>query len=166
MKAITDYSNMAISDNIDPDISLGFVTRMSAIALSTRKVFIAYADGNSHLCGMICTVENNTITINTNQTINEDIVDYISAVKISENKIFIAYQRSTNTDYFLQSVVCTIDNDIITSGTSTQLNSETSGTEYSNVISVVLTDNKVFIAYGKTSKLGGIVCTISRNNNN
>lgn len=84
-----------------------------------------------------------------------------SAVILSPEKVFIAYSNGSDTYYRLYGMVCTISNDIITSGTHTTLSTQ----QYSgHVLSVVkLSEDKVFIAHSSGSNYNtyGIVCTIN-----
>lgn len=90
------------------------------------------------------------------RTMNIDI----SAIALSDNKVFIAYSDSENNTYGLYGIVCTINDNSITKGTSTKLNTAANGNKIS---AVALSENKVviFSHQGNGNYLWGTICTIS-----
>ena len=134
---------------------------ISAVELDENRVFIAHSYGSSYyLYGVVVTINGVTITVGTDTqlTSTKNAGYEISAVKLEENKVFIAHSYDTN--YYLNSVVCTISGTTITKGTDTQLSS----TQYSGMcISIKLLPNgNVFIAhsYSTNYNLYGIIATI------
>lgn len=138
---------------------------LSAVQISDNKVFIAH--GYNVLYGTLCTIDNNDITVNTTVTLSTSTsytATQASAVLLSNNRVFIAHGGNASSTY-LYAIVCTIDinNNTITNGIDTKLSS----TAYSgkSLSSVLLSDNKVFIAYGAGSGSSGyvygIVCNIN-----
>lgn len=136
---------------------------ISAVALSSDKVFIAHSSAYYHsLNGTVCTINNTTITVNTSSQINSmtNVGNIISTVKLSSNKVFIAHSEDTN--YYLRGVVCTINDTSISHGSQGYILSNENS---SNVISVVaLSSDKVFIAHSYDNSnyyLYGVICTIN-----
>ena len=87
-----------------------------------------------------------------------------SAVLIDTNKVFIAHRSDSN--YYLNGIVCTISGTSITTGSDTTLVSKDSSREAITI--ALIENNKVFIAHrngggssGINHYLNGIVCTIS-----
>ncbi len=140
--------------------------KMSAIALSENKVFIAHSyNSNNYLYAIVCNISGTTITKGTDTQLSSSVDSgyEISAIALSESKVFIAH-RSNTTNCYLYAIVCTISDKTITKGTDTLLSAVTSTAH--TISAVALEENRVFIAhnYGnKTSDyfLYGIVCTIS-----
>lgn len=139
--------------------------KISAVALSENKIFIAHSYDGSHfyLYGMVCTVSGTTITVGTDTSIsNSEYAGYvISATVLSDNKVFIAHSSGGGFPY-LYGIVCTISNTTITKGTDTAVVSTSNS---GNTISAAtLSSDKVFIAHhydGSNYYLYGIVCTVS-----
>lgn len=135
---------------------------ISAVALSSNKVFIAHSSAYYHsLGGTVCTISDTIITVNAYNQIDSltNVGNIISTVKLSSNKVFIAYSEDTH--YYLRGAVCTINDTSISYGSRGYiLNNENS----SNVISVVaLSSSKVFIAHSYDNSnyyLYGVICTI------
>ncbi len=145
-------------------------TILSPVLIDTNKVFIAHSNNSSnyYLNGIVCTISGTTITPGTDTTLvsTQYAGNVASAVLIDTNKVFIAHQSNSN--YYLNGIVCTISGTTITPGTDTTLRSIMYS---SNAARVCFIDtNKVFITHnsGKlypnsspTYYLYGIVCTIS-----
>jgi len=145
-------------------------TILSPVLIDTNKVFIAHSNNSSnyYLNGVICTISGTTITPGTDTTLvsTQYAGNVASIALIDTNKVFIAHQSNSN--YYLNGIVCTISGTTITTGTDTTLRSIMYS---SNGAKVCFIDtNKVFITHnsGKiypdsspTYYLYGIVCTIS-----
>ncbi len=137
---------------------------ISAVALSSNKIFIAHADGEHNLLyGLVCKIDNNIITKGT-----ELLLDYasysgliISVVALSSNKVFVVHEGGTNNNTLI-GAICTIEETTITKETGTTLILSTNlyKTSFS---AVALSSEKIFITYnyGEDELLYGFVCTIS-----
>ena len=70
-------------------------TSAFAILAGTNKVFIAHRSINDNLYGLLCTIDNATITVDTDTKIAEGIsvYDNSSAVLVDTNKVFIAHRN-------------------------------------------------------------------------
>lgn len=135
---------------------------ISAVALSSSKVFIAHTNSSSkNLYGTICTISENLITKETSRALGTSPVNQVSnsvcAVKLSNNKIFVAFDYS-----IVNAIVCKISGNTIEAPASalTELNSDTTS---KNISVTVLDSQKVFITYNRTKNqnLYGMICTIN-----
>lgn len=70
-------------------------TNAFAILAGTNKVFIAHRSINDNLYGLLCTIDNATITVDTDTKIAEGISVYVnsSVVLVDTNKVFIAHRN-------------------------------------------------------------------------
>ncbi len=139
---------------------------MSAVALDSTRVFVAYTDGDAHLWGIVCTISGTGITTGTEIEINAAYyAGYaISAILLDSTHVFIAHGN-----YTLYSVICTISGTTITIGPIKTI--DDSPPEAIALSAVKLTETKVFIAYSyynssveNSFKLYGVVCTVSGTN--
>lgn len=147
--------------------TLGFGgEQIVTVQLNENKVLVLYNINNTNgMCGLICTINGNTITVGTNTVIASAYMSgkIISAVKLDEGKIFITH--SYGTDYHLYGIICTINEMTITKGTDTQLFAGTGGARV--ISAVALSSNKVAIAYsydlanGSTYTLHIAACQIA-----
>lgn len=83
------------------------------------------------------------------------------AVELQSNKVLVLFNDnngSNGANFYLRGVVCSITEVGINIGTDTQLSAEL-GSGYRKT-AVLITDNKVLIAYGNNYKLQGIICTV------
>ena len=111
----------------------------SAIQIDTNKVLITHGsntNGNStnYLYGMICTINNTTITVEIDTQLSTVIDSGYSPsiIKIDTDKIFIVHKGGTNSH--LYKIVCTVEGTSITAGTDTELCTiDNSGYRYSIV---------------------------------
>lgn len=120
------------------------------VVLNENKVFIAYRRDNSSskdLYGVICTINETTITTNVPVQLKSTIINCISAIALDENKVFIVYETkvSNATKYNLYGITCIIDNSIITNQNS--LTIDTNALNYHRCAMVRLNENQIFIAY-------------------
>ena len=131
---------------------------ISAVALSSDKVFVAYGNTASSnlLYAVIYTINGTTITAGepTQLSTQTSSGDHCYAVLLETDKVFINHRGGSA----LYGVVCTISGTTITVGTNTGLAS--SGT-YEYAKAVMLDYDKVFIAHKSGTYLSGVVCTIS-----
>ena len=99
-------------------------------------------------------------TYGTDTAINTDIHtgDYMSAVALDSTHVFIAHSYPDS--YYLYGIVCTVDGTTITAGTNTVINSNSYSGHYS-ISTVVLDSTHVFIAYGYSSNIHDVVCTVN-----
>ena len=147
---------------INASTAYDYASTTSAVLIDTNKVFIAHGDANGFLKGIVCTINNSTITTGTDTTIVGVLNSSYgtSAVLIDTNKVFIAHSSSGESGT-LQGIVCTISDLTISTGGDTPLGT----TSYSSYASAVkISTNKVFIAHdggSSTRRLKGIVCTVS-----
>lgn len=151
---------------IGTDVSLDGVEYsglcVSVTELENNKAFVAHNDGGAYyLSAMICTISGTTISKGTDTALvsgYEHCGDYISAVTLKNTKVFIAHSRGSS--YYLNALVCTINNTTITPGTDYALDS--TNFESEGISTVVLPSGQVFISHRDNSQyLGGIVCTIN-----
>lgn len=126
------------------------INELKAVALAENKVFITYtsdSDYTTYLYGVICSINNNTITYSTPTLLASNISNIKSIVLIEENKVMIIYDS--------YGVICTINNTNITLGTAVNISSGSLSS------SVLVDDNKVLVTYTNNSKLYGVICTIN-----
>ena len=137
---------------------------ISAVELSMNKIFIARSSTKYYyLYGMICTIQNNEITVECN--VKLDNTSYcaksISVVKIDHDKVFIAYSTNVKS---VHAVMCTISDTTISLGTIKQIGGNYI---YGDVHSaILLSENKIIVLHDEyvstnVRKIYGIVCTIS-----
>lgn len=125
------------------------VNELSTIALDESTIFVMI--GYRQLYGIICTIEENTITVGIKTEMDILSNEYISNIffskKIKENKIFIFYGHNSNTSatQFLYGMLCKIENEMITTGERTDLETRYNHT---NSISTVLLNGNNMLAVG------------------
>lgn len=136
---------------------------ISAVKLDNNRVFIAHGYGSdSHLYGVVCTINGATITKGTDTVLssNKNAGYKISTCYLTNGRVFIAH--SYGNYQHLYGIVVSISGATISKGTDTQL---VTGNYYGAVISVCkLTTNSVFVAHGTATSGGdlhGIVVTTS-----
>lgn len=136
---ITKGTANKININIPPDL---FV---SAVALSSNKVFVAFSYNNSYsLGGVICIVNGTTITVGTVYALNSatNTGKVISAIALNENTVNILHSDSNN---YLYSMLCGISGTKVTKKNDSLVSNATNvGTEIS---AVALSENNIFIAH-------------------
>lgn len=157
-------SETSVDTPIIEGIGAGYI--ISAVKLSTNKVFIAHGDNssvsNSKLYGVVCVITNTTITYGTDTKLTTGTCtgNYTSLVALSDNKVFIAHTYGT--DYYLYGMVVTIDGTTVIAGTDTSL-SAVKYAGYYSISSELLPSGNIFIAhcYGSNRYLYGIVISIN-----
>ena len=135
----------------------------AAKLMSNGYIFIAHKSNVSGgpLDAIVCSVSGTTITSGTDTVISS--ANYtgsaISLEALANGNVFIAHSYDTNR--YLYGTICQISNYTITPSTSTQL----STTKHSGdvIFSVLLGENKVFIAHNRSDSyyLNGMTVTIS-----
>lgn len=140
---------------------VGYDATVIAIAkLSENKVFVAYSRDNTnhYLYGVIGTIDGDTITHGTNIQLSSvnDSGKIISVTALNQNTVFIAHSYENNT--YVYGMVCTISDTKITKGTDTRLAVGKIGT---GTITSTLNNDKLIVAYGDTSAINILLCTIS-----
>ncbi len=132
---------------------------MRATLLNENRVFIASIYGtNYYLYGMVCEIEDNTITIKSEKVLSTSKLDYTHKpylVSLSENKVIIFYKLSMTTS--LYGIVCNIGDNAITTSTSTQISS---GSIYKIL---KLKENRIILIYYKENYINGMVCEVENN---
>lgn len=141
--------NLGTDTMLSTNTNYGFGSELSVVALNENKVFIVHNQyesySNHRLGGLVCTVDETTITAGSDILITTDadnVHDY-KAVVLNENKVFIAYRRDTSSSKDLYGVVCAINGTTITVGSFNLL-------EFSImhcISAIALNENKVFIVY-------------------
>ena len=139
------------------------ISMFSAVALSENKVFITH--GESYLYGLVCSINNDTITIESDTKIDTNSnPSRCQAVLVSENKVFILEQMS----YYpvkLYGIVCIVNNDnTITFGTITELADIPYSTPVRGYSLTTINENKIFMTYSNYNDsqcLYAKVCIIS-----
>lgn len=154
MGEISTNNETAISTEGNPAYEI------QAVALTENKVFLIHTNNTSsyYLYGRICEInEDGSITVGDRTQISTSSNSAHNAriTRLSNNKVMICYHSGSN--YYFYGVVCTIEGNVITTGTSKQIYS-TSGIQYWDVVD--LSSSKVFVAFCNSSKMYGIVCTI------
>lgn len=148
-------SNTQLSDVASTGIAI------SSVLLDNGNVFIAHRYGSSmHLYGMVCTVNNGTITKGTDTTLSTETNSgrTISTLLLSSGKVFIAHCSDSN--YKPYGMVATITGTTITVNTDTQLSNNVNSKQMS---ATSLGNDKIFISHGGANGvyLYGIVCSVS-----
>lgn len=138
-------------------------SRILAKLLPSGNVFIAHSYGSNYqLYGIVCTVSGTTISNGTDTAVNasDNAGNAISTCLLPNGNIFIAH--SYGSSYYLYGIVCSINGTTITKGNDTAIEKSTSYSGGSDIFTVVLPNNNVFIAHRSTGQvyLYGIVCTI------
>ena len=159
---ITQGTDTFIVDGVDLE------NNISAVALSSTKVFIAYSKGSDfYLYGAICTISGTTITKECNTILNSTTTKSgytISAVALSDNKVMVAH--SLGSDYQLYAIVCTISGTTIIQGTDTLLNATRySASEAGYINGILIGQNTIFLTYNSSGNalntvLASMICTI------
>lgn len=148
--------------------SVDTVTSISAVALSSTKVFIACTynpDSNTHyLYGKVASIDGTTLSygVGVQLTTQDNSGYHISAVALSNTKVFIAHSASANS--YLMGMLVSIGGTggtSITASTDTQLSLTSASTL--EISAVQLGGVAVFIAhtYGASGYLYGISCIIN-----
>lgn len=140
---------------------------LSAVELPNNKVFIAHSYGSDcYLYGMIVTVNVGEIVVNTDTQLSSVVNTgkSMSVERLSNGNIFIAHCYGSSAN--LYGMICSIDGTAITVLMDTEIYGATGSDEYDRQLStVLLEDNRVFIAYSSTGyQLKAIVCRINENN--
>jgi len=139
--------NVDGSDNITAGTAYVFdsgdTTSISAVALSSTKVLVAYRDvGNSNYgTAIILNVSTNTITSGTAFVFESNATTYISVAGLSSTKCLVAY-KSTIHNYGT-AIILNVSTDTITSGTAYVF--ESAVTNY--ISAAKLSSTKVLVAY-------------------
>lgn len=139
-------------------------SKMSLAKLDDNRIFIAHSHNKDYyyLYGIVITVSGTSITTGTNTAINSSTGGTgsgMSAKLLPNGNIFIAHTYSKTTSS-LYAIIVTVSGTTISKATDTQL----TGAIYAgNIRTEVLSETSVFVAYSysTTSKLNGIVCTVS-----
>ena len=147
-------------------INKGTGEHITAVKLSSDKVFIVYERASTYSARMyciVCTISGYIITKGTEIELSlgaGTVISSISASALSEDKVFIAHHIYNSGANNLYGIVCTISGTTITKGTATSLSSMSNSIHISII---TLSTEKVFIAYlyGSYTYLYGIVCTIN-----
>ena len=148
--------------------------RISATKCGTNDVIIFHSSESSEsatLKAVVCQISSSSsnITVGSDTVIssNTGTGSKFSATQLYGSTIFVAYS-SSNTNYYLRGIVCTVSGTTITVGTATAL----ADTQYYGSLIKVAnlssssSDLKVFISHSGTPgtnsyALKGLVCTIS-----
>ena len=161
------------------------IKQTSAVLLSNNKILINFVTalygglnyGTGKIYGLLCTTNNTAITSYEMKEIADFTVSLISTslgqkhristTLISEQKVLITYCED-NTNKYLNSIICNIDEMNINVSSSTQLSAAaTSGLIISPV---ALSDNKVFIAHSLNdltyAMIGNAIYTVKKNATN
>ena len=139
-----------------------YKTSLSAVALSSEKIFITYNDGEDDLLyGFVCTISGTTISKGKNTKLSSKLASAhkLSAVALSSNKVFISHMYGSG-DLFLSGLVCTIEGTNITKGTDTRLSSFSTIGDITST--VALSMDKIFITYGFNNNLYSMICTVDK----
>jgi len=159
---IQDFKGDVKDLNNDPVVfESATTTYISAVALTSDKVLVAYRDdGNSNYgTSIILSISGTTITAGTAVVFESAATIYISAVALTEGKVLVAYRDQGNSNYGT-SIILSISGTTITAGTAVVF--ESAATLYCSA--VALTEDKVLVAYqdGGNSNYGtSIILSIS-----
>ena len=138
-------------------------SRILAKLLSDGNVFIGHSYGSTYyLYGIVVAVSGTSISNGTDTALStvDNAGNAISTCLLPNGNIFIAH--SYGSSYYLYGIVCSINGTTITKGNDTAIENSTSYSGGSDIFTVVLPNNNVFIAHRSTGQvyLYGIVCTI------
>lgn len=133
--------------------------KISAILLENNKVFITYGESTSNLMAIICTINENALSLSSAvQISNETNSDYYqSIIKLEDNKVVIIYTGTNG----IKATICSVNNNSIVVD-STTLIADFSG-YCKKIKSILLSNNKFCVIYGKTSVLKAVICEINNN---
>lgn len=126
---------------------------ISAVALASDKVFVAYQDSNRYTKAIIYTISGTTITAGTSVQIfsSQGNGNYggVKAILNSENKVVVARQGSSS----FTATVCTISGTTITAGTQGSVNHTSSLSSTYDVFSMVkIEEDKFCVVYPSSGK--------------
>lgn len=135
--------------------------KISAVALSSSKVFVAHSYGNYlYAYCTVCTINGTAITSGTSVCLSSTSYsgDYaMSAVKLSPNKAFVAFD---NNSAYIFGIVCAVDGTTVTLGTLQRLTTQLYAFDYFNVVTI--NEDKIFIIWCyNTSYAYSMECIIS-----
>lgn len=162
---VCTVSGETITAGTDTSISTSTYSgyKISAVALSSNKVFIAHNDNSSshYLSGIVCNINGTSITKGKATIISnkENTSVCMSPIALSDNKVFIAYYRLTSYDY-LEGIVITIDGTTISKGESITIENCYS-TGANQISTQILPNGNVFVAYDYSSTLGVSICSVT-----
>ena len=154
-----------INNKFGDDISLETTNYNSypflAQELGKNRLLILYLN-NRNLYGMVCTITDTEIICGTEcliATTEEDTI--LSTVLLEQNKVFLFFGN-----YYLSGIICTItDTGEINAGLITQLSSYISSSFTCLTPKALLGDNNtILITYIISTKMRGIICTITGTN--
>lgn len=149
----------------------GSRTLSSAVAIGDNEVFVIYKN-NSSLYGMVCHIENMTITIGANVELTSNSELYTtrgtSMARLSDNgttrRVFVTFLVNDplgDHNYDVYGLVCNITDTTITHGTETKLSNTTPYVAFTKT--VCLDGSKVFVLFTRLSSRYpyGLVCNTS-----
>lgn len=121
----------------------------SVVALTENKIFVTHGYGNVNypLHGIVCTINGTDITVGDDTLLNNEYNSPIFTIALDENRVFILSGRETPNRY-LAGTICKIQGTAIIFEKYITFNNSFSGT--SNISSVALSENKVFIVHPKS----------------
>ncbi len=143
---VCTISGATISHGADTQITTDSYAgkKISTVALSSSKVFIAHSYGNYlRAYVIVCTINGTTISYGTSTQVGTAMyaADYaMQVVKLNSNKVFVALDNNSSNIY---GIVCTVDGTAITAGTLTKLTTLSYTFEYFDAVTI--SENKVFI---------------------
>lgn len=141
----------------------------SAVLLEPNKVFIVHKYNNHIMYGTIVEINGTEMTATTTQLSEQNTCYYEpSAVRLANNKVFIAhaYYHSSSTARYLYGTIVEINGTEMTA-TTTQLSSQGVTSCFTTPHTIILAENKVFVAYVVRetwdSSLHGMIAEIQGN---
>lgn len=148
---------------------------LSVLLINTNKVFITFGglaikgDENSNLYSLVCTINEETITVGDITLINEQkrSGNYISTIALGSNKVFIVHSIDNKSfQYSLWGMLCAIEDTEITVKSDIEIYNNTEKPNLCSVTVSLLKDNKLFItfAFGQPNSFHSLysaICTIN-----
>lgn len=143
---------------------------IDVIVLDENRVFITFDDGNSRVCGAVCTILDDGIHTGTTLQLDSDKIPCIQdMVLVSENLVFQAYgMHGSGFTGKLKYNLLKFSDDVITIVCSGNISTPTNASY--DVCTLLIDDNRVFVGHqkgGSTSSSNynyyyqGIICTIT-----
>lgn len=153
---VCTISGTTITPGTPANIAYITVYGARAVKIDTDTVFII-ANTSSNVYGYVCTISGTTFTRSANQILfTGSTGPDAGVVKLDTNTVLAIYSSQSN--YTLLGVVCTVSGTTITVGTEVQLAADVGGT----ALAVCLIDSATaYVTYSLSGGIYGIMCAIS-----
>ena len=154
--------------NIDLSSTKKSGLAISASVLTDNEVAIAHCgEDNKYLYGMVCAVDDKTITVKSDTKLSEIIYTgaFVSILTIRKDKVLIIHRLDESNKY-LYGMVCKIENGVMVAGTDTIMNSVTTGGGDA-ISSLINSQGVIFVAFnsgGNSYLYAQLYCVDEENN--